>query len=129
MHGKILVVDDDAFLRGLTGEALETAGYEIVVASDGAEAIKKARDENFDLVVTDILMPKRDGMDVIQEIKQTRPSLKILAISSGGAAGHVSVLQIAEANGSDGSLQKPFTPAQLLEKISEITVPATRLCT
>lgn len=125
---KLLLVDDDMFLRELTSKALKKAGYEVTLASDGGEAIKKAREEDFDLVITDILMPEKDGMDVIQEIKVMRPSIKIIAISSSGIAGHSSLLKIAEAHGSDGSLQKPFTPEQLINKISEVVLPATRLC-
>ena len=116
---KILLVDDDKFFLALTCKALKMAGYEVIVASDGCEAGIKMRENSLDLIITDIFMPNKDGLEVIQESKEINPKVKVIAITSGGTAGHYSsFLQIAEAFGSDGSLQKPFTSEELLEKIS-----------
>ena len=119
---KILLVDDDEMFRGLASKTLAKASYQVTVASNGEEAIKKAGGEDdFDLLITDMFMPNKDGMAVIQRIKALRPSIKIIVVSSSGAAEYTS-FKIAETLGANGSLQKPFTPAQLLEKVREVTV-------
>jgi CheY-like chemotaxis protein len=119
---KILLVDDDELFRGLASKALEKAQHQITVASNGDEAIKAVQNgDEFDLVITDMFMPNKDGMEVIRQIKALRPSVKLIVVSSSGAAEYSS-FKIAETIGANGSLQKPFTPAQLLEKVREVTV-------
>src|ERR1700761_8462878 len=109
---KILVIDDDEFYRGLMVSALEKAGHKIVIAEDGEMAMKKAHSEKFDVVITDIYMPKKEGVVVVQEIKKASPEVKILTVSAGGG------LQVTESLGADTSLQKPFSAQQLLDKVN-----------
>jgi CheY-like chemotaxis protein len=124
---KILLVDDDAFLRALTCKALEKAGYEVTVAVDGGEAVKKATEDNFDLLITDIFMPVKEGLEVIQEIRAMHPAIKIIAISLDGPTGFSTFLKMAIVFGAQGCLEKPFSPEQLLAKVAEVTATAARL--
>ncbi len=117
---KILLVDDDEFVCGMLDSVLLREGYQTSIARNGDEAVKKIKNEKFDLMITDILMPQKEGIEVIQEVRGANPQLKIIAISSGGRAGYTSFLRIAETFGADASLEKPFTAAQLLSKIEEI---------
>ena len=113
---KILFVDDDVLFREVIGRALTKSGHETTVATDGLDAIKKASCDQFDLLITDIFMPHKEGIEVIQEIKDIYPDIKIIAISSGGSAGYTSFLKIAETFGADAMHGKTVHPAQLLEK-------------
>ena len=117
----ILVVDDDLLYRELIGKALNKEGHKATLVENGVEAIRKIKEENFDLMITDILMPEKEGIEIIQEVRETHPDLKIIAISSGGRVGYSSFLRIAEAFGADQSLEKPFNPAQLIEKITQLS--------
>ena len=84
---RILVVDDEELARFTIREMLAKAGHEIVEATNGNEAIELQKAEPFDLVVTDIIMPDKDGVETIAELKQNHPSPSILAISGGGTDG------------------------------------------
>jgi len=117
---KILVVEDDGLFREAIKAALLRNGHDVVLAGDGDEAVQIAFSEKFDLVITDIFMPGKEGPETIQEIREMYPEIKIIAISSDGLAGRSSFLKIAEAMGANTTLQKPFTPAQLLEKVKTL---------
>ena len=118
---KILVVDDDGLFRAMTKLVLEQAGYQVTLTSDGDEAIREAQKNEFDLLITDIFMPNKDGMDVIQKLKAARPTIRIIAMSASGAAEFTS-FKVARSLGATGSLQKPFSPEQLLATVKEVTL-------
>ena len=118
---KVLLIDDDDFFRGLVGGAMDKHGYRTTIAFDGEDAAKKMKNEDFDLVITDLFMPNKEGFEVIQEIRAIDPKIKIIAISSDGLAGFSSFLKMAQAFGANGSLQKPFSMEQLIAKIEEVT--------
>lgn len=117
---KILLVEDDALYRSLIQKALGKNGYEITCAVDGLDAFEKMKAASFDLIITDIFLPHKEGIEVIQEIKDAYPQMKVVAISSGGQAGHTTFLKIAETVGADACLQKPFTPEQLLPLVERL---------
>ena len=117
---KILLIEDDALFRGLISAALTNHGYKIVTAVDGEDAFQRILSESFDLVITDLFMPNKEGFEVIQELRARHPDVKIIAISSDGLAGFSSFLKMAQAFGANDSLQKPFSPEQLIEKIEEV---------
>jgi CheY-like chemotaxis protein len=93
---KVLVIDDDSLVRDTTVRILEREGYQVVVASDGVRGLRVFRTEQPDLVITDIIMPEKEGIETIGEIRGDRPDAKIIAISVGGRIGNVDVLKIAE---------------------------------
>ena len=92
-HGKVLAVDDDEAVLALLLNVLQDAGYEVSTAQDGAEALRMAQSQPLDLVLTDLVMPNRDGIEVIQTIRKQQPNLRIIAIS--GAFGG-NMLRVAE---------------------------------
>ncbi|HEY9014898.1 MAG TPA: response regulator, partial [Gemmatimonadales bacterium] len=81
---RIMVVDDDAAIRRTLSLMLERAGFEVVLASDGAEAIRLWRERRGDLVITDLHMPRKDGIETIVELLYHSPDVRIIAMSGGG---------------------------------------------
>jgi PAS domain S-box-containing protein len=107
----ILVVDDEGSVRGLFEQVLTGAGYEVVVARNGAEALKKVHERRFDLLLTDLVMPEKEGLELIRILRKERPDLKIVAVS--GAFGGT-FLKAAQLLGAHATLLKPVSPDQLL---------------
>ena len=110
----ILVVDDEESVRGLFQQVLAGAGYDVVAARDGAEALEKFQERRFDLVLTDLVMPEREGLELIMMLRKERPELKIVAVS--GAFGGA-FLEAAKALGATSSLLKPVSPDRLLAAV------------
>lgn len=116
----ILVVDDEEGVRGFIRRALEAAGHRIVEAADGKQALHVFRRERPDLVITDIIMPDCDGIETIVVMKDEDPQVKILAVSGGGRAHRMDLLELAPRAGADAVLEKPFRHAQLLECVAPL---------
>ena len=115
---RILVIDDDADLREVMRETLVSSGHEVVLASDGIQGLRLQRDRPADLVITDIFMPDKEGIETIRELRQEFPKVKIIAMSGGGI--HVrkpGYLSTASELGADIVLRKPFDQAVLLDSI------------
>ena len=117
---RILVIDDEDLLRETIREMLEAAGYEVTEECDGAAGVRTFAESGADLVLTDIIMPKKDGIRTIWEIKQMSPNAKIIAMSGGVPGGPRSDLPLAETYGAQRSLQKPFTRAELLGAVAAL---------
>jgi CheY-like chemotaxis protein len=118
----ILVVDDDYALRLLIQRTLEGAGHRVTCAADGriaSRAMAMAPDA-FDLVITDMLMPERDGLELIEELRRRYSRVRIIAISGGGRIAPEEYLQIAKGLGANGILGKPFFPKQLLATVDQV---------
>jgi two-component system response regulator (stage 0 sporulation protein F) len=115
---QVLVVEDDGELRKVLCESLSRAGYGVTEAADGAQASALLRAKPFDLVITDLYMPKRDGFEVIIELRQRQPSAKIIAIS--GHPTRQRMLPAAAWLGARRTIAKPFTPQEMLELIKEV---------
>jgi CheY-like chemotaxis protein len=116
-RGKILVVDDDEAVRTLLFDILTDAGYEVSVAQDGGKALRMAKIQSFDLLLTDLVMPDRDGIEVIRGIRSGQPNLKIIAIS--GAFGG-NMLHVAELLGAHASLPKPCDNNRILATVRRL---------
>lgn len=116
---RILLVDDDEVLRVVQSDFLRRFGYEIHAAEDGRAAMKYLAAQSVDLVVTDMVMPGSDGVEVIRHIRKTYPQLKIIAISGGGATKRDLLLDIARVLGVARTLEKPFTMTALLKAVRE----------
>ncbi len=117
---RILVIDDDAQFRPMLGQMLERAGYEVVEAGDGEEGIKLYREAPTDLIITDIIMPEKEGVETIIELKRDFPDVKIIAIS-GGSRGidAKSCLSYVKNLGVSHVFAKPFEREELLDAIRE----------
>jgi len=116
----ILVVDDEPMIRDGLKVALEMEGHRAITACDGNEAIKLAVERNPQLIITDIIMPESDGIEVICTMKERNPEIKILAISGGGRISANDHLKIAKQLGATGVLAKPFTTEDLICEINKL---------
>ena len=105
---KILIVDDDEQIRFILKDLLKKIDAVVNEASDGDEAIKKFNIEHYDLIILDILMPGKEGIQTIQELKHNNPGLKIIAISGGGHIGANVYLDMAKKIGADLCISKPI---------------------
>ena len=117
---RILLVDDNEELLELTALVLRGANYSVAAAANGKEALKLLADNEFDLVLTDVVMPEKEGIETIMEIRKKFPEIKIIAMSGGGAAAPEEYLVVARMLGAAKSLAKPFTGEQLLSTVSSV---------
>jgi CheY-like chemotaxis protein len=123
---KILVIDDDAAYRMLLSFWLGRAGHETTVASDGRLGVALAREQKFDLVITDIFMPELDGFETIALLRRENLHIPILAISGGSSAmDYKFYLRSAQALGANDTLAKPFTSNDLASMVSRLVYEAT----
>ena len=116
----VLVVDDEDQIRKLIRLVLQQEGHTVVEASNGKRAIQHIQEAAIDLMISDIFMPDMDGLELIRFIRKTNSRIKVIAISGAGKEGPDLYLNIAEQFGADAILIKPFAPAQLIEKVSEL---------
>lgn len=114
---KILIADDDPEILKFLTTILTLEGHQIKAVADGEMAVQAAAKEKFDLIITDIIMPNKEGIETIMEIKEMSPTMRILAISGGGRQGRMDFLRMAEMVGAYEVLAKPFEPRDLLKKI------------
>lgn len=115
---RVLVVDDNPDIRGFIEVLLEGAGYEVACAGDGDEALGLLRERGADIVITDLFMPERDGLETIQALKRHFPGIGVVAISGDRrTAGEVDYLSVAEVAGADCVLRKPFSSQALFEAV------------
>jgi DNA-binding response OmpR family regulator len=115
---RLLVIDDDNLVRAALIDMLQTAGFEVVAASNGRLGLELLDTTPVDAVITDILMPEQEGLETIREARQRFPDIRILAISGGGAGGgETQLLRFAESFGADQTLSKPFTGSQLVAAV------------
>jgi CheY-like chemotaxis protein len=115
----VLIVDDDHNIAQTCKAYLEDRGYEILTAAGGREALEQLCDHRVDAVLLDILMPEKDGIETLLEIRKHYPTLQILAMSGGGRIGTEYLLQAAGKLGADAVLRKPFTPDKLIEMLEQ----------
>ena len=117
---RLLVVDDDRLVRDIVCRVLTSAGYEVMVASEGEEALRALETNSADAVIVDIFMPKMDGLEVIREIRNRWPSVGILAMSGGSQRINADMLAAARTFGANTALAKPFLPADLLAALRRV---------
>ena len=118
---KILIVDDEDPVRYLVKEMLRMSNHEITEAKNGLEAFEKYCEQPADLIITDLVMPDKSGIDLIMELKDQFPAVRILAISGGGGiTGRFDYLPIAHLLGADFILKKPFQMKELCSKVEEL---------
>ncbi len=117
---RILIIEDDVQFRKMLRQMLEREAYEILEAPDGAEGLKIYREEPTDIVITDILMEGKDGIETIIELRRDFPEVKIIAMSGGGRIAPEYYLNMAQKLGSLQTLTKPFDRKELLEAVRNI---------
>ncbi|MFH1562900.1 MAG: response regulator [Nitrospirota bacterium] len=116
---KILIADDEVHIRKILGYALTGAGYDVVSAQNGEEAINIMEKETVDLVITDLSMPKMNGYELTAKLKQNEKTKNIPVIVL-TAIGQDDELQMAKEAGADKVLSKPFSPKKMAEIVGEM---------
>ena len=116
----ILVIDDEESIRKVLRAILEREGYRVLEASDGNEGLKQFTATPTDLVITDLIMPEKEGIETIRELREKFPDVKIIAVSGGGRIGPDSYLQMAKGLGALRTLRKPFDLKILLKEVEEV---------
>jgi CheY-like chemotaxis protein len=116
----VLVVDDGAFMLDFVRKILQSAKYNVVTAATANAGITAYREHKPDLVVTDVLMPEKDGLELIRELRELDPAVRIVAISGGGSTKFTNALSAAQAFGAQAAVRKPFAPNVLLEAVSRV---------
>ncbi len=117
---RILLVDDEPSIRALFGEVLALEQHEVTTAGDGNAALAALAHGTFDLVVTDIVMPDKEGIEFIRETLQLRPDLPIIAMSGGGRGSSADYLTLASLLGARMTLAKPFSARELLDAVARV---------
>ncbi len=117
---EIMVVDDEEQIRMMIKQLLEREGHKVIAISNGAEAVRAYRRNPVDLIITDLIMPDKEGIEIITELKREFPEVKIIAMSGGGRVGPDNYLFLAEKLGAQRTFSKPFDPQELLSAIEEI---------
>jgi DNA-binding response OmpR family regulator len=118
---RILIVEDTPDFRQMMADVLHTAGHEVAVAENGKVAVEQMEAGSFDLVVTDVLMPESDGIELIRTLARKGWALPVLAVSGGGRNLPAAVsLALTEAVGAHRILFKPFRAAELLAVVDEL---------
>jgi DNA-binding response OmpR family regulator len=122
---RVLVVDDEKPWRDVLEYTLSEDGFEVLTAADGNEALDLAKDMRFDLVITDMIMPRKEGIETIMELRALTPGIKIIAMSGGVSGGTGDFLPLAKTLGAATVLRKPFGRQQFVDAVHAI-LPAAR---
>ena len=120
---RILLVEDDNDLRSVLVEVLRRDGYDVIEACNGGEAVRLFRQSPADLVVTDLLMPEKDGFETLMELRAEKPVPKILAMSGGGDLSAAIYLRMAGRLGASLVLAKPFGTSEFLAAVEKLAQP------
>jgi YesN/AraC family two-component response regulator len=112
----VLIIDDEEAVRGLLREALEFAGHQVAEARNGQEGLQRYRAGPTDLVITDILMPEKNGLELIEELRHSFPSTKIIALTGGGQE----FLNRAKQLGAHRGYEKPVHLWEVLAAVQEL---------
>jgi DNA-binding response OmpR family regulator len=117
---RILIIDDDREIRHPLRLALERAGHEVLEAPNGTEGVRLWLDHGADLVITDVFMPEKDGLEVISELRARSPGVKIIALSAGDSTRTLHSLSDARLFGALRTIAKPFRHVEILATIEEL---------
>jgi CheY-like chemotaxis protein len=114
---RVLIIDDDETIRSVFSRFLTGKGFEVVVAADGRQGLRMLEGKTFDLVITDIMMPETDGLEVVMAIRGKEPSIPVIAISGGMHAMPMDFLPMAKKFGAKEVLYKPVELDDLLSAV------------
>ena len=117
---RVLILDDEESLRQVLCDVFEEAGYEVIPADGGETGVRLFLEEPTELVITDLIMPGKEGIETIRELRHHSVDVKIIAISGRGGPYVKANLDRALAVGADCAIPKPFTPTDILDAASEL---------
>ena len=116
---RILIIDDESQIRSMLRLMLERVGYEVAEAPDGIEGIRQYRENPADLIITDLIMPNKDGIGMIIDLKKEFPKVKIIAMSGGGVNRPEGYLDGAKKLGATRTLTKPIDRDEMLKAVKD----------
>lgn len=116
----ILIIDDEQDILQMLTRLFERSGYNVLTALDGSKGIKLFEENDIDLVITDIIMPEKEGIEVILHLLKTKAECKIIAVSGGGYLSPHDYLETASEIGVLKTFSKPFNPKELLSTVNEM---------
>jgi DNA-binding response OmpR family regulator len=120
---RILLIDDDDYVRAMLRLTLIHFGHVVIEARNGKEGLALFDGANVDLLITDIVMPEKEGLEVLMELRKKQTTVKIIAISGGGRQGGTDYLHIAKLMGASAVLAKPFSNEVLISTINSLLPP------
>jgi DNA-binding response OmpR family regulator len=120
---RVLVIDDNPDMRLTMQALLESEGFAVSVAADGEEALRIQKDFPAEVVVTDIFMPGKEGIETIYELRKRFPQTKVIVMSGGLRAKGVDYFEVARELGAVKTLKKPFAPAELIDAVRQLIPP------
>ena len=116
----LLVIEDDEAMRKLMVRTLSAGKHKVLQAENGREGLTLMDEHTPDIVITDILMPQKEGIATIREVKERAPDTRIIADTGGGMSHNLKFLDVSRALGADAVLAKPFRPAQLMAALEQV---------
>jgi DNA-binding response OmpR family regulator len=116
----VLVVDDDAGMRSIVERILLRDGHTVSIAVDGVQALRLLESTEFDLLITDLVMPDIEGMQILRVLRKKAVRPRIIAMSGGGRGSAAEYLTVAASLGADATLAKPFTPEALIQVVHKV---------
>jgi len=114
----ILVIDDNEEIRRLLRQVLESAHHEVLEAGNGDEGLKCVDNQKVDLVITDVFMPEKDGLEILREMRKNHPGMNVIAMSGGGQFGNMDIMRTARSFGAFRVMAKPFNLNEMLQIVS-----------
>jgi DNA-binding NtrC family response regulator len=120
---RVLIVDDDPGIRRTLHILLSREGYQVTQARDGVEALRLWRDHGGDLVITDLHMPEKNGIETIVELLSHTPNMRIIAMSGGGQTKRLDLLSNAAMLGAVLTIEKPFTLSEMMTIVRQALTP------
>jgi CheY-like chemotaxis protein len=117
---RVLLIEDDELVRYSLVELLEEAGHTVMQRENGFQLLSFIEDNPVDVVITDIVMPEVDGMEVLTMLRKSHPSLPVIALSGGGRISGSDYLEMADAIGAKRTIHKPVQPDVLLQAVEEL---------
>ena len=123
---RVLIIDDEPHILLMVKKMLERAGYEVDLASNGSEGLRLFESIQPDLVITDIIMPEKEGLETIREMRRQSKDLKIIAMSGGGKISADNYLETARIFGAARLIEKPFSQNLLLSYVEELLGPGEK---
>ena len=120
----VLIIEDDPIMLRNLAQWFQQAGCKVTVAHDGVEGMEAFGKLRPDVVVTDIIMPNREGVETLMSIKALDPDVKVLAISGGGRLGSTDLLTMAQGLGADAVMAKPFRSTDVVSAVARLLQPS-----
>jgi len=120
MMKNILLVDDEESIRKMVRAVLADEEYAFTEANNGVEALEIMEGQSFDLIITDVIMPDCDGIELVMTVRKKLPDIKVIVMSGGGRVRADHYLNLAEKLGAARVFEKPFNTAELRETVSEL---------